>query len=105
MKLAGAVIMLLILGFAQAAEAPAFPAESKVKILKIQLQQEQMKSEYGQLQARMAEIQKQFPETNAQLQAAVDEAFKTAKLDKKDFTIDMQKLEFVPVPKPETKKP
>jgi hypothetical protein len=102
-----ALTVVIFLGCAvilfAATESPTFPAESKVKILKIQLQQEQLKSEFGQLQARMAEIQKQFPETGSQLQAAIDEAFKAAKIDKKDYSIDMQKLEFVPMPKPEKK--
>jgi septal ring factor EnvC (AmiA/AmiB activator) len=104
-KYAIVLALLLSLGFARAADAPTFPAESKVKILKIQLQQEQMKSEYGTLQARMAEIQKQFPATQTELQAAVEEAYKTAKLDKKDWNVDLQKLEWVAMPKPEPKKP
>jgi hypothetical protein len=90
---------------AQDKPVPAFPDSAKVKILQIQLQQTNMRAEYVQLQARMKEIEGQFPQTQGMLAAAQDEAYKDAKVDKKDFSIDLAKLEFVPVPKPPAKQP
>lgn len=105
--LAVAVAVMLSLGFARAADAPAIPEQAKVKILKVQLEQANLRAEYTAAQQRMKEIEAQFPKTQQDLQAAVDEAFKEAKLDKKDWNVDLAKLEFVAIPKPVTpeKKP
>src|ERR1700690_292718 len=100
-----AVAVLLSLGFAQAAETPTFPAESKVKILRLQLDRANAISEYRQMQARMKEIETQVPKIDQDLQVAVEEAYRVAKVDKKDYTVDMQKVDFVAVQKPEAKKP
>lgn len=102
-------LVVLIVGLiaitlrAQDAKVPVFPDSAKVKILQIQLQQTNLRAEYTQIQARMKEIEMLFPQTQVALGAAQDEAFKEAKVDKKDFSIDLAKLEFVPIPKPPAK--
>ena len=100
-----AVLGLGLAALTQSAEAPAVPEAVKVKILKIQLQQVQLGSEFAQYQAKLAEIQKQYPETQKALAAAENEAYTEAKVKREDWTLDMTKLEFVAVPKPEAKKP
>jgi proteasome assembly chaperone (PAC2) family protein len=102
-----AVAGLLVFGgivlFGQDKAVPTYPESSKVKILQIQLKQTNLRAEYIQIQARMKEIEAQFPRTLEELQDAQDEAYKLAKVDKKEFTIDLQKLEFVAMPKPPEK--
>lgn len=105
MKKYAVAIALVLCCVARAAEAPVMPEPAKVKILKAQLAQEQLKSEYNQLMSRKAEIEKQYPATEMELQVAMEEAYKLAKVDKKEFSIDIKKLEFVAVQKPKTEKP
>lgn len=80
--------------------APQLPEASKVRILKAQRDQARLQSEYANLKGRMAEIEKQFPETQKEMQSAIDEAYRTAKVEKKDYALDVEKLEFVAVAKP-----
>lgn len=98
------VVALLFSLAAQSAEAPQVPGQVKVKILQLQLHQEQLKTEALQIQTRLAELQKQFDQTNQALTAAMDEAYTEAKADKKEYRLDPTKLEFVALPKPEPAK-
>jgi hypothetical protein len=100
-----AVALLFTLGLARAAEAPVFPSDAKVKILRLQLDRANVVGEYRQLQSRMKEIEMQVPQMDQGIEAAIDEAYKQAKIEKKDWNVDRQKLEFVAIPKPESKKP
>ncbi len=78
--------------------APKLLEENRVKILRLQLQQERLKTEALQLQARMTDLQAQFDRLNPQLLAAHEEAFAAAKADPKDWQLDPVKLEFVARP-------
>jgi hypothetical protein len=81
-------------------DTPTIPDSVKVKILTIQKDQLAMTSEYQQLQSRMSELQQKFTKAQENLVAVQDEAYKAAKVDKKDWTLDLAKLEFVAIPKP-----
>lgn len=110
--LAIALIALAVLihyepAFAQE-KAPQLSADSRVTILKVQLHQKDLESRYLQAQQQMTAIQNEFTQTQATLQAAIDAAYKDAKLEKKDWNLDVNTLEFVKVPaapKAEAKKP
>jgi len=96
-------VFFLALAVAAAAEAPALPEHAKVKLLKAQLEQSKLQSEANQLQARMNQIQSDWAKAQAELDAAKEEAYKG--VDKTAWTLDLGKLEFVPVPKTPEKKP
>jgi septal ring factor EnvC (AmiA/AmiB activator) len=100
------VLAVLSLVVVRAADAPAFPAESKAKIALLQRDRANLQNEITQIQMRFTQIQTDLlPKNQNDMQAAVDEAFKVAKVDKKDFNVDLNRLEFVAVTKPEQKKP
>lgn len=103
--LAIVVAVLLTLSLARAADAPMVPADAKVRILKAQLEQSKLQSEANQLQARMAQIQVEWTKAQAELDSAREAAYKEAKVDRVQWTLDLGKLEFVPTPKPAEKKP
>jgi septal ring factor EnvC (AmiA/AmiB activator) len=100
------VLAVLSLVVVRAADTPAFPAESKAKIALLQRDRANLQNEITQIQMRFTQIQTDLlPKNQNDMQAAVDEAFKVAKVDKKDFNVDLNRLEFVAVTKPEQKKP
>ena len=106
MKLKRILILLLFitLGVA-AADAPTVSDHVRAKILKAQLDQSNIQGEVNQIQARMTVLQQNWAAAQASLDAAIEEAYREAKVDKKDWSFDRGKLEFVAVPKPPEKKP
>lgn len=76
------------------------PEESRVRILQAQLKEEQLKSQFAQLQLQMSNLQTQYADTQKELESAKAEAFTRAKLDPKEWTINLDKVEFVAAPKP-----
>lgn len=86
---------------------PQLSADSRVTILKAQLKQKQIESQYLQIQQQLAGLQAQYTEATKTTQNAIDAAFKEAKVDEKEWNLNLDTLEFVKVPKPATttKKP
>lgn len=102
-------VWLIAVGLFAQDKPPQISAESRVAILKVQLHQKDLESRYLQAQQQMTAIQNEFTQTQTVLQAVIDAAYKEAKLDKKDWNLDVNTLEFTkvppPPPKPEAKKP
>jgi len=77
--------------------------EMQTKILRLQLQSQKIVTEYQACQARNWNAD--ATKLQAEMQQEVDAAFKEAKLDKKDYELNMDTFEFVKkAPKPEEKK-
>lgn len=93
-------IVIALLSMARVADAPIVPDAVKVKILTIQRDQASLNVEYQGLLKRMTELQQNFQKSQGDLTAAQEEAYTAAKVDKKDWSLDMSKLVFVAVPKP-----
>jgi hypothetical protein len=125
--IAGIIAMLAIIGFqsdsrhavhAQApAATPAAPAPGAqkvpdsigVRIRNVQLDQEHVKTNIIQLQNAYAEQNKQGLSDAHELDLLKKEALESAKLDPKEWTVDVDHLVFAkippPAPKTETPKP
>lgn len=84
--------------------------ELQTRMLKVQLASQKIITEYQACQARP--WQQEASKQNAALQTLIDQAFAEAKLDKKDWDINMDTFEFVKkvsnspdAPPPAAKKP
>jgi multidrug efflux pump subunit AcrA (membrane-fusion protein) len=95
--LASCFTFIGVAGAQDVAKNVPVPPEAQVKILKAQQKLDKAQIEYDQLQARLKQLQADYAVTQAELQAAVDQAYNAVKLAKKDYTLDDQKMEFVPV--------
>src|SRR6266850_43621 len=76
---------------------PQLSADSRVTILKAQLKQKQIESQYLQIQQQLNLLQAQYTEATKAAQDAIDAAFKEVKLDKKEWTLNLDTLEFTKV--------
>src|ERR1700739_1107544 len=94
------IVAVALLSTARAADAPVIPDSIRAKIFKIQLDQSRLMSEYQQIQSRVVAIQKEYTDANAALQAAQEEAYKAAKVNKKDWSMDMKDVVLFALPKP-----
>jgi hypothetical protein len=106
------VTFLVAFGFFRLVRAqdkpPQLSPDSRIAILKAQLKQKQLESQFLQLQTQMTNLQTQYTETGKTLQDAIEAAYKEAKIEKKDWSFNADTLEFTKVPaasKAEAKKP
>jgi len=83
--------------------APQLSADSRVTILRAQLKQKQIESQYLQLQQQLNGLRAQYDEASKGMQDVVDAAYKDAKLDKQHWILDLDKLEFTKIPVPGSK--
>jgi hypothetical protein len=101
-------LVLWLLSLFQA--KPATPAkaspEIQARILKLQLQQTRIQAAFQACQAQ--DFQGQFNQAGISVQEAINDAFREAKLDKKDWDLNLDSFEFQPKaapPSPAEKKP
>jgi|SRR5882724_1828934 len=93
-KLAPFVLLLTLAVCVSADESHKLAADSKVKIMEIQLKQERLGNQFAALQVQLQQVQATFQTSQKELQDAIDAAFKEAKLSKDEFNFDAQKYEF-----------
>lgn len=89
---------------------PQLSADSRISLLKLQLKQKQLESQFLGLQQQVTTMQQQmtklqgdYTEGGMALQNAIDAAYKDAKLDKKEWNLNLDTLEFTKVPAPPPK--
>lgn len=124
MKLVRLTLFLLltytVLGLAQAPKDPPKPApaattkaepklppisdKDKLGIRDLQFQITQASIQQRDLAKQYQDLEVQIQSLQSKLNTKVDEVFKAAKLDQKDYQIDSQKLEFTKRPAPNPKK-
>lgn len=87
--------------------APVLSETAKLAIVKAQLKQKQLEAEFlskqqeiASLQQQMANLSTQYKEGGKAFQDMIDAAYKDAKLDKKEWNLDLNTLEFTAIPKP-----
>lgn len=88
---------------------PQLSVDSRLAIREAQLRQKQLEAQFltkqqevAGLQQQMTKLSDEYKEGGKTLQSAIDAAYVVAKLDKKEWTLDAEKLEFIAVPKPVT---
>lgn len=92
-----------------ASAAKKAPSDIQARILKLQLQATRIQSQFQACQQQ--DFQGQYNQVSAQMASIVDEALRDAKLDKKDWDVNLETFEFqkrvVPpvAPAAESKKP
>lgn len=101
-----AFVLLASLASAQTTE-PKLSDAAHAKIRDLQLQQKTIENQYLQMQAQLANLEKQFNALTGQLTAETDAAFKDSHVTREEWTLDLATLKFAKVekPKPEEKKP
>jgi len=79
-------------------------SDAQAKILKLQLQASRIQTQYQACQAQ--DFQTQFNKTSVEIIQASDDALKEAKLDKKEWDLNLETFDFVkrPPPPPAEKK-
>lgn len=75
---------------------------ARVAVLQARFRQKSVEADYLRLQAQLSQLETQYRQAGESLQAAIDAAYVAAKLDRKEWTLDVEKLEFTPSPKPVT---
>jgi len=90
-----ALVLLILASFAIGQTVPVKKAssEAQAKILRLQLQSSRIQQQYQACQA--ADFQTQYNRTSVEIIAASDEALKEAKLDKKEWDLNLETFEFV----------
>ena len=71
-------------------------SDAQAKILKLQLQASRIQTQYQACQAQ--DFQTQFNKTSVEIIQASDEALKEAKLDKKEWDLNLETFEFIKRP-------
>jgi len=93
-------VPFLAVALVAAAEAQAPPkkasSDAQTKILRLQLQQSRIQQQYQACQA--ADFQTQYNRTSVEIITASDEALKEAKLDKKEWDLNLETFEFIKRP-------
>jgi type II secretory pathway component PulM len=87
------VLALLVTPQAKPPDASKVSAELQARLLKLQLQAARIQSNAQACVA--ADFQGQFTKVNVDEQQVINEAFAQAKLDKKDWELNLDSFEFV----------
>lgn len=115
--LCGLLLLALSIAIAQD-KPPKLSVDARLAIREAQLKQKQLEADFlskqqeiTSLQQQMAKLSTQYTEGAKAFQDAIDAAYKDAKIEKKDWNLDMEKLEFTKIapppaapPKPEEPK-
>lgn len=119
-QVVGIAVILILLGLVAICagaqdKPPQLSADSRISLLKLQLKQKQLESQFLGLQQQVTSMQQQmtklqgdYTEGGKALQDAIDAAYKDAKLDKKEWNLNLDTLEFTkmpPAPPPPAPKP
>jgi septal ring factor EnvC (AmiA/AmiB activator) len=85
---------------------PKLSDAAHAKIRDLQLQQKTIENQYLQMQAQLANLEKQFNALTGQLTAETDAAYKESHVTREEWTLDLATLKFAKVEKkPAEKKP
>ena len=87
---------------AAAKALPTISDQDKLALRDLQVESLQLADQLKDLVTKYQQLQQQSQAVNAKIGQKVEEVFKAAKLDQKDYQIDPQKLVFVPKPPPAT---
>lgn len=103
------IVAFTILRISAQDKPPQLSADSRISLLKLQLKQKQLESQFLQMQQELNRIQGQYNDGVKALQDAIEASYKEAKLDKKEWMLNLDTLEFTKIPAPpkpqEPKKP
>ena len=80
--------------------AQTLPTEAQNKIMKLQLRQAEIATEYNAIQTHSKDLGAEFNSNNAQIDAIVKDALKEMKLDPTKYDVDAKTLTVAPKPKP-----
>lgn len=99
MRFLFAFLICTSLAVAQAPD-PKLSDATHAKIRDIQLQQENVKSQYLQTQQQLNKLEAQYNAMTPQLNEALDAAYKEAGVKREDWALDIQTLKFSKIEKP-----
>jgi septal ring factor EnvC (AmiA/AmiB activator) len=104
----GRLICILLVAAALPSQTvePKLSDAAHAKIRDLQLQQKTIENQYLQMQAQLANLEKQFNALTGQLTAETDAAYKESHVTREEWTLDLATLKFAKVEKkPAEKKP
>lgn len=93
------VILAMTVGMLVAADLPKLSSDSIKEIRDIQLDQSRLQTQSLQLQVQYNAIQQELQHDTTELETSKERALAAAKLDPKEYDVDLDKLVFITKPK------